>query len=436
MKRSALLCGALVVVAASTAQAQLTMQMSNGWAFSFSGNVNAFFVYTHTTACSGDLGVAACGGLISPAVDKDAIRMTTGLLPAFATFEAKGKEGPVDLGVHFGFAPQIQNLNRLHDNFGNGTQAGAQIDMRQVYLTAGGTWGQILAGRELGVFLRQNILTDHTLFGVGLAPDPNSGGTSLGHIGTGYVYPNFVPQFTYSSPATNPAQFTIGLFSPNRITGTSTLYSATKVPRVEAEFTYTGRFGAAPAEGSAGGDKFMFWANGMWQHTDTAQAAGAATDQRVGFGGIGGTTNSSVESYGLGGGVKVDVSGFTLTGSGYWGKAIGDVLLFNNAVDGAGNARDSYGFLGQVGYAFPNTKWSAIGSYGESDLKATSEEQGGGSGAKTVNRSIVGDLTYQWTKSIRWVFEYTFGQSKNNGTGGGSESIKSHQGAVGMMLFF
>src|SRR3712207_7400281 len=44
---------------------------------------------------------------------------------------------------------------------------GAQIDMRQVYLTVGGGWGQILAGRELGLFGRQNILTDQTLFGVG-----------------------------------------------------------------------------------------------------------------------------------------------------------------------------------------------------------------------------------------------------------------------------
>ena len=82
-------------------------------------------------------------------------------------FDAKGKEGETDLGVHFGFAPQIQcgigrqRERQLHDCFG------AQIDMRQVYLTVGGTWGQILAGRELGLFGRQNILTDQTLFGVG-----------------------------------------------------------------------------------------------------------------------------------------------------------------------------------------------------------------------------------------------------------------------------
>jgi hypothetical protein len=34
------------------------------------------------------------------------------------------------------------------------------------------------------------------------------------------------------------------------------------------------------------------------------------------------------------------------------------------------------------------------------------------------------------------VFEYTWGQSKNTLPDGSSEKITSHQGAVGMMLFF
>ena len=50
MKRVALLCLGLAVGAASAAEAQLTMQMSNGWSFTFAGNVNAFFVYDATEA--------------------------------------------------------------------------------------------------------------------------------------------------------------------------------------------------------------------------------------------------------------------------------------------------------------------------------------------------------------------------------------------------
>src|SRR6266566_739586 len=150
MKRLLLLLVAVALLWPGAASAQLTMQMSNGWSFAFSGNVNAFWVFSKVNNSG-------------PA--NSSVR--TGLLPAFATFEARGTEAGLKLAVHFGFAPQIQNAG-VHDNFGNGTQAGAQIDMRQVYLTVGLKNGsQILAGRELGLFSRQNILQDMTLYGVG-----------------------------------------------------------------------------------------------------------------------------------------------------------------------------------------------------------------------------------------------------------------------------
>src|SRR5690349_14378961 len=145
MKRLTLLLLGLALGVASTAKAQgLTMQMSNGWSFSFSGNVNAFWSFTKVNNSG-------------PA--NSSVR--TGLLPAFATFEAKGKEAGLNLGIHFGFAPQINNAG-VHDQFG------AQIDMRQVYLTVGFKNGsQLLAGRELALFGRQNIVNDMTLFGIG-----------------------------------------------------------------------------------------------------------------------------------------------------------------------------------------------------------------------------------------------------------------------------
>src|SRR5207245_10101875 len=105
----------------------------------------------------------------------------------------------------------------VHENFGNGTQAGAQIDMRQVYLTLGGQWGQILAGRELGLFGRQAILNDMTLFGVGAVGigGGQSGGTTLGRIGYGYLYPNFDAQLAYSRTAGLHVQLSICTFQPS-----------------------------------------------------------------------------------------------------------------------------------------------------------------------------------------------------------------------------
>jgi hypothetical protein len=124
--------------AASAANAQgLTMQMSNGWNFSFAGNVNIFAQYQSVSSSNNATGLGT-GGLIGAGPQKG-FYYGTGLLPAFATFSATGKEGATDLGVHFGFAPQTQcgtpaGSGKAHDCIG------AQIDMRQVYLTAGGSW--------------------------------------------------------------------------------------------------------------------------------------------------------------------------------------------------------------------------------------------------------------------------------------------------------
>src|SRR3989454_4434607 len=203
MKRLTLLLLGLALGVSATAGAQgLTMQMSNGWAFQFGGNVNAFWVFSKVNNSG-------------PA--NSSVR--TGLLPAFATFEARGKEAGLNLAVHIGFAPQIQNGGLPSQGPGQGAvhdQFGAQIDMRQVYLTVGfKDGGQILAGRELGLFGRQNILNDMTLFGVGAVGigGGGGGGTTLGRIGYGYIYPNFVPQLTYSTKP-RQAQLSIGLFQP------------------------------------------------------------------------------------------------------------------------------------------------------------------------------------------------------------------------------
>src|SRR5205807_9694402 len=108
----------------------------------------------------------------------------TGLLPGFAVFDARGHEGNYDLGVHFGFAPEIQT-GVAHD-----VSVGSQIDMRQMYLTVGFKGGgQLLAGRELGVFGRQNILNDMTLYGTGAQGGVQARGTTLCPIGYGYPYP-------------------------------------------------------------------------------------------------------------------------------------------------------------------------------------------------------------------------------------------------------
>ena len=192
MKRIAL--GMLVAsFAASAAAAQgLTMGTMNGWTFTFSGNVNAFLVYTDPKCGGADAGLTRCdfnGSTIPTGTYEKVLRIRTGLAPAFAIFDAKGKEGDLDLGVHFGLAPEIQTPYQLHDNCGGNGGCGAQLDVREVYLTAGGSWGEVLAGRALGLYQGENLLTDMTVYGFGLSGGGsgwygNGNGISLGHVGT------------------------------------------------------------------------------------------------------------------------------------------------------------------------------------------------------------------------------------------------------------
>jgi hypothetical protein len=390
MKRSTLLPFASLALAwTTTAGAQgLTMQMSNGWTFSFAGNVNIFGMYQDQD----NGGTVASPGALT-GVGNQGFFFGTGLLPAFATFSAKGKEGDTDLGVHFGFAPEVQCGGRNHDCFG------AQIDMRQVYLTAGGSWGQILAGKELGLFNRQNILNDQTLFGVGatgIAP----GGTTLGRIGFGYIYPNFVAQITYSTPGGKPGQLSIGLFDPSAFGP----YTELNTPRVEAEYTYKK-------------DQWQVFANGTVQN-----GKNPAGGSKTAAGGAGGFRYTS--------------GGFSLHGSGYGGTGIGTTLQFNGvgsgsffdvATDDDGNLRSSYGFFGQATYT--SGKATVAGSYGSSYLKSTSSEPR----FKTENTLLSGGVYYQATKSLKVVWEINYQWSDD---GGPARKNKAWTGAFGLMLFY
>jgi len=64
------------------------MQMSNGWSFTFGGNVNAFVVYEKQSDVA--IPSAPIGGIVG-AGGEGATRIRTGLLPAFAVFDARGK---------------------------------------------------------------------------------------------------------------------------------------------------------------------------------------------------------------------------------------------------------------------------------------------------------------------------------------------------------
>lgn len=388
MKRLTLLSLAVALVLPTAAPAQLIMTMSNGWSLSFSGNVNAFWVYT-----KGD----------NSGPSNSSIR--TGLLPGFANFEARGKEAGMNLAVHFGFAPQINNAG-VHDQFG------AQIDMREVYLTVGGNWGTLLAGRELALFGRQNILNDQTLFGVGAVSigGGQGGGTTLGRIGYGYIYPNFNAQFTYSTKGGQPGQLSIGLFQPSIVQGTpaATSYNITPLPRLEAEATYNAK---------SGKNKFLLWGGGLAQSASNAP-----------------TNGKSITSVGVTAGVRADLAGLSVVASAYTGKGLGTLLMFSNIAGGPiaadSTTRTSDGGYLQLGYAF-NSKNTVAASVGLSQLKNSSSGDGNNA-LRTQLTSYTAGIYHQWTKSLKVTVEVT----KEHQQGIATPSNGQLDLSGGFLLFF
>src|SRR4051812_20211218 len=386
MKRVALMCAVAVLGFSGNAFAQLVMQMGNGWSFTVAGNVNAFGVYTGGSI---DQTGPITGGLVQ---DEQITRIRTGLLPAFFTAEVKGSEAGFDLSAFFGFAPQI-NSNGAHDNFG------AQIDMRQVYMTVGGKeWGSLLVGRNLGLYQRHNILTDLTLFGAGpTGGGVGTGGTTLGRIGFGYLYPNFNAQLTYTSPDNLPFQLAIGLFDPSEVNGSRGIgqdangnpafrtFAQTKTPRIEAELTYNQPFGAKNAAGKSTSN-FQAWVGGLYQHAETLDGV---------------ATPASLDAVGGSLGAKADFGGLSLVASGYLGSGIGTTLMFdfaNTAVDAADKPRTSWGYMLQAAYAITDTNFVLGGGWGEGRMvENDADKTGGPDPLVRTNSAATGSVQYNWT---------------------------------------
>ncbi|HJX86093.1 MAG TPA: hypothetical protein VJ277_00920, partial [Gemmatimonadales bacterium] len=81
-----------------------------------------------------------------------------------------------------------------------------------------------------------------------------------------------------------------------------------------------------------------------------------------------------------------------------------------------------------------DSKFGIGASYGENHLKQTDADQAlsGNDNEILKRRAIIGQLTYKWSKSLRWVAEYGHIENKSDG----EKASQSDQGSIGMMLFF
>jgi predicted porin len=180
------------------------------WTLDVNGNVNAFANFTNSDKQKngGVLGGLATGEDIDGEGSTQGIN--TGLLPAWLGFTGTTRQNDVDVSFTISFQPNVSD-NAVHGD------AKTPLN-RQAFVTFGDkSWGTVKLGKDLGIFAGQAILNDMTLLGVGSQGVVGTSGgttTTLGGIGTGYIYADWKGQISYTTPNMNGFQATVGIVQP------------------------------------------------------------------------------------------------------------------------------------------------------------------------------------------------------------------------------
>jgi len=369
-----------------------------------------------------------------------------GLLPSSFQVSLATHQAGLDIGVYLGIYTGGNNANVGLLNANNGgapfALGTAGIDFRQFYGTIGTpTWGTVKIGRDIGLFASDAILNDLTLLGVG-SPGNNfaPGNTTLGRIGVGYIYADFIPQITYKSPTINGFTAYVGAFTPYAplaagldptsasagvagLTGTG--WTNSDLPMFQGKLSWVNAWSPDA--------KLTLSTSGVWQRQQadcfnvgiTAEGNCAIT-LPDGFTGVL-NQNATTNAWAVDGFAMLDLWGWNFVAYGYTGKGVGTEGLFFNGMDLIGEARRSDGGYLQAAYTF-NQVFTVGASWGVSHLETASAQDqlavldectgvgtGGFQGNCLVkgNESWIGFARYKLTKWVNLQAEFIHTTAEN-----------------------
>ncbi len=398
---------------ASAANAGITIPAGD-WTIDIGGNVNAYYT---NTRYGGDLDVATKG---APGSD-DSNTISTGLLPAALGIGGKTRQNDLDIAFQFTFFTGVDSTDGggTANVFGANGAGGNSLNIRQAYLTFGdASWGSIKMGRDLGIFGSDAILSDMTLLGVGTGAGGN-GNSTLGRIGSGYLYADWVGQISYTSPNWNGFSFAVGARQPWGNSDNNDLGYDGK-----ASYEWTGDVAG------------KVWVGFLSQKTQTAATpAGFVLDPvtllPVAVGAVD-AVSERARAWELGG--KVSVADFGLVGYYYDGKGLGSSVVASANLPLSGllinsNDQDVKGGYVQGTYTIPGVGTKLGLSWGKSEV------EGNGGAADFENKSWIVGAYHPLTKSLNLVAEYTDTDYDNIGNVSGADG-DAKTIALGAILFF
>jgi predicted porin len=409
---------AALFAAATGAQAGITIPAGD-WTLDIGGVVNAY--YTHTSF-SGD-NTAATGPLGIGRGDADSsANITTGLLPNYLSVSGKTRQNDLDVGFTISIQPGASTTRALVQN-----QNGNNQENRQAFLTFGdASWGSIKLGKDLGIFASDAILNDMTLLGVGAGAGSLAGNTTtLGRIGTGYIYADWKSQVAYTSPNWNGFSFTAGVTQAFNAVGDG----SSTAGNASTSASSTGRGGSQPAfEAKAayewtGDVAGKVWVSAISQRVKDLTAFNAAgTSVAVG--------SDRATAWDIG--TTLKLADFGLTGYYYDGRGIGQTGQLVSGFDATGKRRDSKGGYVQGTYTVPGVGTKLGLSWGQSNLDGNSAD----TFDEIKDEMWTVGAYHPLTKHLNLVAEYSDVKRKVDQTAGGNAEAKAKTISFGAILFF
>jgi len=383
------------------------------WTLDVNGNVNAFATWhkaDHTATVTGGLATTK-----DTTGENQGQNINTGLLPSWLGFTGTTRQNDTDVTFNISMQPNVSDNGATGD--------GGTPLFRTSYVSFGDkSWGSIKLGKDIGIFASDAILNDMTLLGVGGGLASTSGGaTTLGGIGTGYIYAAWKGQVAYTTPNFNGFQATVGITNPNQgiDPGTGGLANLAGNAGVNGSTLNQDRFGLeGKASYAFNADNFSgkLWVGGV-----SNRVKGSAS---VGSGAVSEYTASAADI-----GANINAGNVGLTAYYYTGEGVGTTLLLGNGYSTTNGKRDSDGGYVQATYVLP-TKTKFGVAFGRSNLDRANGE--GATGLVKSNERLTVGLYHPLTKHLNLVAEYNDIESKaQNG-----DKNSASSGSLGAILFF
>jgi predicted porin len=396
-----------VLASASVANAGITWDAGE-WTVDMNGNVNAFAIMADNKDSTQAVGAMTN----TKGSDSDTASINTGLLPSWLGFTATTRQNDLDTSVTISMQPGASVKNALSSGGGN--------ENRQAFLTFGDkSWGSVKVGKDLGIFASTAILNDMTLLGVGSQGVVGSQGgttTTLGGIGSGYLYADWNGQIAYTTPNMNGLSLTLGVMQPwNAISlGEDNENSATSGGGTD-QFGFQGQ-GSYSWTGDFAG---KIWAGFFSQEVTglSTGVAGTTTDERA----------TAFEA-----GVSTSIYNINLVAYGYSGEGVGTTGLLVDGFDTTGKKRDSDGGYLQATYVIPTGTKLGV-AYGVSKLDNTTTD-GNTNNLVSENSRLTVGAYHPLTKHLNLVAEYNKIESESMATT--QSDSESDIISVGAILFF